>query len=363
MSFRISLVKMPLLEPFSNSRGSMVARKAIILQLKHGDIQAYSECVTDESPSSTQETNETAIRAIKGSLAKKMRGSPPSPKEFIEAVKSVEGEQMAKSAIEMLLWDYSAKSRALPLDVALGESKGSAEAGISLGLGTKGEVISKIDDALRRGYKRIKVKIERAAAFETLKSIRLAFPWIPLSADANGSFELERDVEVLKRMDRFDLRYLEQPLGFGAIIDHAKLAKEISTPICLDESVATVHDAERILEVAAASVFNVKPGRVGGLSAAMEIARMARERGAHVWVGGMLETGVGRAFNVAFASQKRVDYPGDVSPNDRWFEADLVKNPFGMKEGSLRPNQGNGIGVELDREFFAKSVVKNWNIF
>jgi O-succinylbenzoate synthase len=363
LSFRVDLVSMPLLTAFSNSGSTMLARNALILQLAHGGKEALSECITEETPSCTREDNQTALRVIKDAFADMLRAKPPSPGEFLEAVDGVRGHQMAKAAVEMLLWDYMAKVEGRPLDEVLGEPTGYAEAGISLGLGSEGEIRSRIEGALERGYKRIKVKVDKEGAFERLKAIRDAFPRIPLSADANACFELPGDLAALKRIDRFELQYLEQPLGYGDLKDHSKLAKEISTPICLDESVTSFERAEEALDSGAAKVINVKPGRVGGLTVAMKIARLARGRGAHVWVGGMLETGVGRAFNVALASQRQVDYPGDISPNDRYFETDLVKNPFGMEDGRVRPNRGAGAGVELDRDFLAKVTQKSWVIF
>ena len=362
MSFRVSLVRMPLVSAFSNSGGTMTARNALILQLTHDGTEAFSECIAEEAPSCTHEDNVTALRFIKARGAE-IRGEPPAPAEFLDAAEGVDGNQMAKAAVEMLLWDYRAKVEGLPLDKVLGESRGYAEAGIALGLGRMGDVRSRIEASLKRGYKRIKVKVDRKGALETLKGLRDAFPEIPLSADANGCFELRRDLSTLKRMDRFGLQYLEQPLGFDDLKDHSSLAKEISTPICLDESVTSLERAEEALEIGAARVINVKPGRVGGLAVAMDIAEVARARGAHVWVGGMLETGVGRAFNVALASQRRVDYPGDTSPNDRYFERDLVKNPFVMKDGKVRPNRGAGIGVELDPDLLARVTLKSWTIF
>jgi O-succinylbenzoate synthase len=245
----------------------------------------------------------------------------------------------------------------------LGESRGHAEVGIALGLGRDEEIKSRIEGALERGYKRIKVKVDREKALDRLKFVRDTFPDIPLSADANGCFELRRDLTTLKRIDRFELQYIEQPLGYPRLLDHSRLAREISTPICLDESVTTVESAKEVLDVGAATLINVKPGRVGGLTVAVEIARIARNGGVHVWVGGMLETGVGRGFNVALASQRQFDYPGDISPNDRHFRRDLVKNPFSMKDGRVKPNRGAGIGVEVDADFLGRVTMSGWKIF
>jgi o-succinylbenzoate synthase len=363
LSFRVSLVRMPLVSAFSNSGGTMLARSALILELERDGIRAYSECVTDTAPSSTGEDNETALKTIKERFGSGLVGKPLTPAEFLDAAKRVRGSQMAKAAVEMLLCDYRAKVGGLPLDEALGGSRGYADAGVAIGLGSEREVRSRVEYALERGYRRIKVKIDRTGVAKTLRAIRDEFPEIPLSADANACFKLPRDMALLKRIDGFGLQYLEQPLGYRDLKDHARLAKEISTPICLDESVTSLESAEKVLDIGAAQVINVKPGRVGGLSVAIEIARMARARGAHVWVGGMLETGVGRAFNVALAAQREVDFPGDTSPNDRYFERDLVKNPFAMKDGRVRTNRGKGIGVELDRDYLAKVTLNSWKIF
>jgi len=320
--------------------------------------------VVDESTSSTGEDNNSALAAIRDvyGLGLGLRGKPPTPTEFVGATKDARGQPMARAAVEMLLWDYSAKASGKPLDVHLGESRGYAEAGIALGLAGKEQTHSQVKAALRRGYKRIKVKVDRETAFDRLKGIRDSFSDIPLSADANGCFKLS-NLAALKRIDRIELQYLEQPLGYDEISETSTLAREISTPICLDESVTTVERTEQILEMAAAQVINVKPGRLGGLAVARDIVRLARSRGAHVWVGGLLETGVGRAFNVALASQRMVDYPGDTSPNDRYFEKDIVKNPFSMRDGIVRPNAGSGVGLELDREFMAQATEKSWEIF
>ena len=363
MSLQVSLVEIPLLSPFSNSLGTTTKRKALILRLVNGRIEAFSECVTDDDVSCTGEDNAGAVQVITRVLGSMIRGRPPSPEEFVLAARGVRGHTMAKAAIEMLLWDYKAKADGLPLDESLGDSRGYAEAGIALGLGPPHAVESWIKGALDQRYKRVKVKIDRRNPLARLRQIRRRFPDIPLCADANGCFGLRRDQAILKGIDRFELEYLEQPLAFGDLRGHSRLAKTISTPICLDESVVSPSDAREAIELEAARVINVKPGRVGGLTAAMEIIRTAREAGVHVWVGGMLETGVGRAFNVALASQRKVDLPGDTSPNERYFARDLVRNPFKMRRGVVTPNDGPGIGALIDRRFLARATTKTWEIF
>ncbi|MDG6914629.1 MAG: o-succinylbenzoate synthase [Nitrososphaerota archaeon] len=361
MHLRVRHVKTPLRSPFSNSAGSTVARSALILELEHGGVTALSECVAGDTPSFTGEDNATALRDIRG-FAGHLRDGPTSPDEFLERTERVEGRQMAKAAVEMVLWDYLAKRAGRPLDRALGRSRGYAETGIAIGLEDPSRMVSEAKEAVARGYKRVKVKVARKGGVEALRRLREALPEFPLSADANGCFSFPGDLPALKEIDRFGLVYLEQPLGFGDLEGHARLAKEVSTPICLDETVLTLEGAEDALRIGAAEVINVKPGRVGGLSVAMEIARMARGRRAHAWVGGMLETGVGRASNVALASQPEFDYPGDTSPNDRYFERDIVRNPFEMRAGRLAPGEGPGIGVVVDAPALEAFTVGTWEL-
>ncbi|MDA4116719.1 MAG: o-succinylbenzoate synthase [Thaumarchaeota archaeon] len=365
MSLKVTLVRLPLLDPFSSSYGTESRRNALILELDGGDgIEAVSECTTDEDLRYGHEDNSIALHLIKDFLGEAVKGErPPAPEEFVGRVNRIRDHQMSKASVEMLLWDYRAKSDGRPLAEAMGRPRGYAEAGVSLGIAKTEVMVDRIGAALDRGYKRVKVKIEKGRGHEILKAARDRFPEAPLSADANGCFDIQKDLAELRRIDRFDLQYLEQPLGFDDILDHAELAKKVSTPICLDESITTTERARQALEIGAASVINVKPGRVGGISAAMEIARTTRKERCHAWVGGMLETGVGRAFNVALASQELFDYPGDTSPNDRYWERDIVRNPFVMEAGRISPNAGPGAGVELDRAFLAKATVKSWKIF
>jgi len=354
------LVRLPFLSPFTTSFGTEAERTALILRLEKGGVTALAECVTMVDPLYSYEDNDTALHIIRDHLAGMVK-DVPAPEEFLERASRIRGHNMAKAAMEMMLWDFHAKHEGKQIVRALGPSKGYADVGISLGIDNKEATIKKVGNALRKGYKRIKLKIDRGKEFEIVKTVRDSFPACELSADANACYTL-KDLPALKRLDRFGLVYLEQPLEHDDIVDHAKLAKELDTPICLDESISTVERARQALEIGAAKVINIKPGRLGGFSNSRRVAKLAREEGCHVWVGGMLETGVGRAFNVAFASLKLVDYPGDTSPNEKYFARDIVKNPFVMEDGRITPNEGPGIGVELDDDFLARSTLKSWKL-
>ena len=360
-SLEISEVRIPFLSPFTTSFGTEKERDALILTFNHRGVTALAECVTSVGPYYSYEDNDTAMHLIRDHLADAIRDGP-APSEFMERAGRIKGHNMAKAAVEMLLWDYLCKQEGKPLTEALGPSKGHADVGISIGMDTLPSMVKKAGAAIERGYKRIKVKIERGKEYDILKSIRDAYPDVSLSADANSDYRYG-DLPLLKRIDRFGLVYLEQPLEHDDLIDHAKLAREISTPLCLDESISTVDRARQAFEIGAAKIINIKPGRLGGLTNSLEVARIAKENGGHVWVGGMLETGVGRAFNVAFASLKLVDLPGDTSPNDKYFARDIVKNPFKMEGGTIKPNEGDGAGAELDAEAFGAYTVKQTRIF
>ena len=360
MVLSISHVRLPLLSPFTTSFGTETHRNALIIRSDLGTISAFGECVAMNGPFYSYEDNTTALHIMRDYLAEMVRDLP-KPAEFLRRSERIRGHNMAKAAVEMMLWDHHAKQDKKPIARVLGPSRGWAQAGISLGIDTRQTTLKRVEGALERGYLRIKLKIERGKEYEIVKGVRDAFPEIELSADANSCYTL-KDLPALKRLDGFGLVYIEQPLEHDDLLDHAALAKELSTPICLDESISSVEKARQALEIGAAKVINIKPGRLGGLTNSLRVARLARDAGAHVWVGGMLETGVGRAFNIAFASLKLVDYPGDTSPNDRYFAKDIVRNPFAMHHGRIRPNEGLGIGIELDEEAFKRATVGSWKV-
>jgi O-succinylbenzoate synthase len=360
LSLSVSLVRLPFISPFTTSFGTETERNALILRFETDGIVAYGECVASEAPLYSYEDNQTALHVIRDHLAVLAKGGP-DPERFLESAERVKGHNMAKAAVEMMLWDLRAKREGRPLVRTLGPSKGHADVGISLGIDTAQATLKRVAQAVDRGYRRVKVKIDRGKELEIVRTVRDAFPDIPLSADANSCYTL-RDLPALRKLDRFGLVYLEQPLEHDDLLDHAALAKELSTPICLDESISSVAKARQALEIGACSVINIKPGRLGGLASSLKVAKLARKHGGHVWVGGMLETGIGRSFNVSFASLKLIDYPGDTSPNDKYFARDVVRNPFAMVGGRIKPNRGEGIGVEVDDRFLAESTVKTWKI-
>ena len=361
MELRLYNIRIPFLYPFTTSFGTESARDALILELIDGDITAYSECVTSTNPDYGYEDNQTSIHLIRDVFSPMMKDLP-TPQEFNSRGRKIKGDNMARGALEMLLWDYHSKVSGKPLDKFMGGSKDHIEVGLSVGMDTIDKMAGRIEDALKMGYKRIKVKIEKGREKEILGGIRDRYPDIVLTADANSSYTM-KDMDLLLSIDQYELQYLEQPLNFDDLVYHSRLAREMSTPICLDESITSPEKAEKAMEIGACSVINIKPGRIGGLTDSLEVTRICREHGGHVWVGGILETGIGRSFNVAMACNGNVDYPGDTAPNSRYFKKDIVMNPFKMDRGHIKPNTKPGIGVEIDFQEFTRRMESAIRIF
>jgi O-succinylbenzoate synthase len=355
-----SRVSIPLVRPFKTSFGTQTTRDAVLLIYREKGLEAYSEAVTDNEPLYGYEDNHTLLHIIRDELMDFF--SPDlEPEEFNEKASRIKGHNMAKGTLEMLLWDINAKREGKPLSNFLGKSKGYADVGISIGMTSLEEELSIIEKALKEGYKRIKVKIEKGYDLKLLRAIRDRFGDIPLSADANQDYKRE-DFVHLKKLDEFGLLYLEQPLPKDDILGHSLLKKEMKTPICLDESIETVTAATNAIEMGAVDVINIKPGRVGGLRNSLEIMEIARGNGTGVWIGGMLETGIGRAFNISLASNSLVNMPGDTSPNSRYFKKDITNETFTMREGRIEPMKGNGVGVTVDFSYLKDVEIEGGRI-
>lgn len=357
MNLKYYKLKIPFKSKFTTSFGTSSDKNVYIFALEKDGINAYSESVTDENPFYGPEDNVTAIHIIKDYLVALIKDTP-TPEEFIERSKCIKGNNMAKAAMEMLLYDYHSKLAKKPLSKFLdNRTRGYANVGISLGIDKAEITLQKIRESVEKGYKRIKVKIKKGMELEILRSVRDAFPNIALSADANSDYT-SNDFDLLKRIDRFELVYLEQPLYHDDLVFHSKLAKLMSTPICLDESIVSPEIAENAFDIGACQVINIKPGRVSGLYNSMRIANIAQKYKAHVWVGGMLETGIGRAFNISLASSELIDYPGDTSPNEKYFNEDIVDKLFTMEGGTIKPFNLPGIGVQLNISAMKKFVLE-----
>ncbi|MHA1116176.1 MAG: o-succinylbenzoate synthase [Candidatus Heimdallarchaeaceae archaeon] len=364
-SVTIYKIIMNLKRPFRTSFGVQKTREIVLTKLQSGDLCGWGESVTDTGPWYSPETNNSVTYIIKkfiGPWLKKEK-EIEHPKDFTSIVSKIRGNPMAKACVEDALWDLYGKIKGKSLSELLGGTKNKIPSGISLGIENDFAVLlQKIEYAIEKKYKRVKIKIEPGWDVEIIKQIRDHFPDLGLMVDANAAYSL-KDAEIFKKLDKYDLMMIEQPLHYKDIIEHSKLQKMISTPICLDESIKSFDDAKHALEMDATRIINVKPSRVGGITETLEIHRLAEEFKVPLWVGGMLETGIGRAKNVAVASMKNFTLPNDISESERYFTENIIDPIFKLdNNGELGVPKENGIGVNVIQEKIEKLAISEEKI-
>jgi O-succinylbenzoate synthase len=346
-------IRLALREPFRISSGVVHVRRILLLELRDaGGAFAWSECVAEELPNYSPETIDTAWLMIETLLAPRVLGRafahPCDVAPVLDA--DLRGHNMAKAALEMGLWGLAATLKGEPLARFVGGSREAIATGISLGIQeSPSQLVEKAGLALAAGYRRIKVKIAPGRDLAFLRALREALgPAVQLMADANSAYTLA-DAERLQALDELGLMMIEQPLAWDDLVRHAELQRRLRTPICLDESITSLERAQDMVTLGSGRVVNVKPGRVGGFTASLAIHDFCRARGVPVWCGGMLESGVGRAYNVALASLPGFVLPGDVSPSARYWDRDVVTPEWTMEDGMVRvPFDRPGIGVAVD---------------
>ena len=346
------LLQMRLLRPFRTSFGVQQDRYPLLIRLELDGLSAWSECVAGEGPWYSSETIETAWEILRKYLIPAVRGRDLATLEDLERLMlPVRGHRMAKAALEMAFSVGLAEASDRSLAAWLGGSRSTVETGVSIGIQANVDtLLALIEEHLHQGYRRIKIKIEPGWDIDVVAAVRARYPEITLMADANSAYELD-DAPRLRELDRYGLLMLEQPLAAGDLFDHAVLQAQLATPICLDESIEDVRQARQAIQIRACQVFNIKPGRVGGFAESRRIHDLAQQAGMPVWCGGMLETGIGRAANVALATLPNFTLPGDLSASDRYWAEDIVDPPFRLLRGGLitvpyRP--GLGVDVKLD---------------
>lgn len=349
-------LRLPLVRPFRISSGEVLERRILLLELTgHEGAAGWSECVAQERPNYSPETLDTAWWAVHEWLAARVLGREfPGPRAVADALaEGVRGHPMAKAGVEMACWALAARREGRSLSGLLGGDRDRVETGISVGIQeSPGELAERVRAAREEGYGRIKVKVKPGADRTYLAAAREALgPDVRLMADANAGYRRE-DARRLAALDEFDLLMLEQPLPPDDLLGHAELQGHLETPICLDESVASPLDAEAMIRLGAGRILNIKPGRVGGFGPSLRIHDLCREHGVPVWCGGMLESGVGRAHNVALASLPGFTLPGDLSASRRYWEEDVVEPEWTVDaDGFVEvPRDRPGMGVEVRRE-------------
>ena len=355
------LLKMTLKHPFRTSFGETKEREILLVRLESEDREGWGECVAEHGPWYSGETITSCKYIISKYIIPLLKETVlEHPSEYQRLVSNIKGNQMAKACVEDAIWDLYGRINNISLRSMIDGSKDFIPAGISLGIKKNVNILlEKIETAVKQNYQRIKIKIEPGWDVDIVRKIREVYPDILLMVDANSAYRYE-DKEVFLELDKFNLMMIEQPLQHYDIIDHAKLQKDISTPICLDESIKSVDDARVAIEVDACKIINVKPARVGGITETLKIHKLAELLKIPLWCGGMLETGIGRAKNVAVASLSTFSLPNDISESARYYTEYLIDPIFELNnDGTINvPKNISGIGVAINKEKIEKLAIK-----
>jgi len=361
-SIELREIRLPLIHFFETSFGRTTERRIILVRVVDRDgADGWGECTAGEGPFYSDEWVETAWPTLKDFLAPMVVNREVEGAAHIyDLMKRVRGHRMAKAAIETACWDLEARLSDVPLWKYLGGVQTEIPCGVSIGIqNSPEELIEKIEQELSAGYQRIKIKIKRGWDLEIVRRVRGRFPEIRLMGDANSAYTLA-DVPLFKALDEFKLMMLEQPLAYDDIFDHAELQKQIQTPVCLDESIKTPADVIHAIDLGASRIINVKLGRVGGHAQAKRVEAIARERNIPVWCGGMLESGIGRAHNIAMATLAGFTLPGDVSASSRYWEEDIIEPPVTVTPNGMIVAPSNpGIGFEINRPRIDQLTVRS----
>jgi O-succinylbenzoate synthase len=341
--------KMELVSPFETSLGVELYEEHIIVRVNGEGVTGWGECVVEPTPSYSYETLQTAWHILRDFLIPGVLGKKLATiQEALAQNAWVRGHRMARAGLEAALSDAFAKAAGQSLSVFLGGTRKRVPVGVSVGLqASPAQLVKTVEGYLRDGYRRIKIKIAPGRDLALVSALRKEFPDIQLQVDANSAYTLD-DVEMLKKLDDFNLQLNEQPLGYDDIYDHSILQRQIKTPICLDESIYTLSDCRAALELGSCRIINIKPGRVGGYTESKRIHDFCMTKDIPVWHGGMDESGIGRAGNVALASLPNFVLPGDISASKRYYKEDIVSPPFEIdSESMMAVPTGPGIGVEV----------------
>ncbi len=365
------VLRLPLLAPFETSFGRDITREVIVLSATSAEgIVGWGECSAFSLPNYNEEDTATARHILSQYIIPNLLDNPvQSPQDYAARYAWIRGNRMAKAALEEALWDIAAQQAGQPLWKFLGGSRQQIPAGVSIGIAAdEATLVEEVAGFIAQGYRRIKIKVKPGREVGPVQAIRARFPDIPLQVDANSAYTLsDEHVALLKQLDDYGLLLIEQPLGEDDLIDHAQLQPQLRTPICLDESLRSRDDVRKMHEIGAGKVVNLKRGRVGGLSETLAIHAYCQQHGIPAWCGGMLETGIGRAINLAVASLPGLTMVGDTSASNRFYAEDVIAAPFqlvssGPHRGTISVPNLPGIGVRVDMRVLDSYTV-NYNTY
>jgi O-succinylbenzoate synthase len=340
-------VRLPFISPFGISSAVWTHKEALLLRVSSGGLTAWSECVADPDPFYLPETTSSVAHIIRDFLLPMVKTGMTMGKIEIE-FRRVKGNPMAKATVENALMVLIAEHQGIPLHTLLGYPSIRVMSGISIGIkDTVEDLLGSVQEAVDKKYHRVKMKIKRGKDVGWVRAVRERFPTVPLMVDANCDFTLE-DRGLLQKLDGFGLTMIEQPLSYADIYQHSLLQKDLKTPLCLDESILCLADAQTALDLGSCRIINIKQGRVGGLIESMRIAALCREHGIPVWSGGMDETGIGRAVNIHLQTVPGFSLPGDTSETSRYFTEDIADPPVVLDaDGYIAMPTGSGLGVQI----------------
>ncbi len=357
-------LRLPLVTPFATSFGSIDHKECILIELHAEGVTGYGESAVERDPGYNYETTGTAWHILKDFVVPLILGQDVvDAADFQRRVAGIRGHHLAKAGVEMALWDLIGKRDGNSLKQMFGGERDKVEVGVSIGIQESASALVRTAEGyVSQGYNRLKIKIKPGRDVEDASAVREAFPHIRLQVDANSAYSLETS-EALQPLDELNLLLIEQPLFEDDIWDHRKMQSRFKTPICLDESIVSPRHARYAIEMEACRIINIKPGRVGGLSQGLEIHAMCRAQGMPVWCGGMLETGVGRASNLAIASLPGFTLPGDISASDRYFARDITHERFTLNlDSTIDVPTAPGLGVTIDEDALAQFTLAKLEI-
>lgn len=350
-------LSIPFIFPFKFSNGELLDHTCLIVVIKSEGLIGWGECPTFDNPYYTYETINTASHILKDFLIPRIINKNINyPQEIRDLLAPIRGHNMAKSALDSAIYDLFAKAENVSLSKFLGGVKNRIKVGVSVSLqGDIEQLLNKVESYVNEGYQRVKLKIAPNWNLKPLREVKKKYPDLSLMADANSAFTLD-DVALFREMDELNLTMIEQPLAYDDLLDHATLQAEINTPICLDESINSLHDIRMAIALKSCQIINLKVSRVGGITNALEIHHLCEKMGIKLWCGGMLESGIGRATNLHLASLSNFVFPADISATNRYFREDITQptvylNP---EDSTISVSTNSGIGVEVDENLLKK---------
>jgi o-succinylbenzoate synthase len=353
-------LRMQLLSPFQISVARTDVRRILLVEANVNGVTGWGECVAGETPSYSPETTETAWHILRDHLWPMVKGTEfDSAAQLWDMLALVRGHNMAKGALEAAAWDAEAKQKNIPLWKLLGGTRKEIASGVSIGIKESlRDLVETVRKELAAGYQRIKIKIKPGKDLEPVQRLRQEFPRIKLMVDANSVYHLE-DWPLLKQLEGFYLMMIEQPLGWDDLYSHVELQKKLDTPICLDECIHTLQQAQAAIDLGACKIINIKLGRVGGYTVARQIHDLCERNNIPVWCGGMLESGIGRAHNIALSTLSNFTLPGDVSASRRYWHQDIIEPEVTVSpQGTIAVPNGPGIGCQPQIDRIEKFTVR-----